>query len=97
MTVQSNPWQERHPSAEQVTAEVHPTVETVQAELDEMLIEMHMADYWADLNKNHIDGTVFTHWDTITRRTYVQQFTQKQLLAGERILNGIESSTIRNA
>lgn len=97
MTVESNPWRERHPSAEQVMAEVYPPTEIVQAELDLMREEMQMSDYWQAKYYLHTPGTPLTDWDRVTRRRYVQDFTRKQMEIGERIIRGIKDSEIGNA
>lgn len=94
--MESNPWRERHPSAEQVMAEVHPSAETVQSELDEIRWEKEMAEYWDARYHLHIPGAPLTDWDKVTRRRYVQQFTRKQMELGERILRGLQDSEIGN-
>lgn len=87
-------WSERHPTVEQLYAEVYPDVQIVQNELDTMHAEMAMTDYWANLYKNHTPGTVLNNWDTVTRRRFVQEFTEHQKQLGEKILNGNQSSQV---
>lgn len=94
--MESNPWRERHPTAQQIMSEVYPTVETVQAELDEMHAQMEMADYWQAQYHLHIPGAPLTEWDQVTRRRYLQEFTRKQMRIGERILRGLQNSEIGN-